>query len=254
MFAGVAPPAEFADLGASSATVMRAHFDPKVLVGTGMPAQMPIEGADLRTDLIDQLTGDIEAITAGKGIMAGVVFFKIQDAARVKKAVGALCNLGKSAPAGLVNVVLKDDTCNGEISYAWLTASMGVSLPNGKISLSVSGNLLQLTLGDVDLAAIHGSPAADVGSPEAKEILTGNETIAMWSRSASIDLSQFPKALVDKMLADSATAEQMKFFAWIGSLAYEAAFGVTLSPTGVQAVLRFTTFGDDPAGTPGRRL
>src|SRR5262249_38312238 len=195
MLASTAPPSDFAGLVGNAVSVLRMKFDPKLLAMTGgEPPVIPLPDGD-KVSLLELLTGDVQIVTAGKGLLAGAVLLKVTDPAKAKKIVGAVCGEVKKAGAQvpITNLVAKEDSCAGEISLAALKEAIGVELPPFKFNFAVTGNVLAVLLGDVDLAGLKGSVAEEVGSPEAKDILTGAQTFSFWSRDLSIDVSQLPK-------------------------------------------------------------
>jgi hypothetical protein len=247
-FASTAPPAELAGMTANATTVMRAKIDPKVLLAQAPPS-LPLGDADVRTDLLDQLTGDVQAVTAGKGILAGALMLKITDAAKVKKVVAAACAEAQKQGTGVPvqNVVAKEDSCTGEISLAMLKDMIGVELAPFKFNFSVGNNLLVAAFGDLDPASLKGSVADETGSAEAKDALTGAQTAALWTRGVGFDLTALPKPLVDKALADKEVADAVSLMNWGGAQVYELSAAASLSSTHVKLTVHATSMEADPA-------
>jgi hypothetical protein len=240
LYAGAPPPPELAALTAGAQTVMRWRFDPATMTAQ-MPASMPLGDADLRVDLADQLTGDVELVTAGKGLVGGVGFVKVKDATRVKKAIAALCGQVKQLPM-IANAKVDDNGCSGDLD---LTKEQP-DLPVVKVGITLAGTVIVITIGDVDVGALKGSVMGDVISAEAKEILGGAQTMALWSRSLDVDISGLPKKLVDAIKANDEMNEIITASNWFGSQVAEMAMGVNVTPTSAQAVLRLVTFASDP--------
>jgi len=231
-----------------AATVSRMVL-PMALLTAEMPDTMPAGSVDLRKDLIDQMTGEVQTTTTGKGLLAGTIMLGIEDDAKVATAVGALCELAKGAAPATNGLVAKvepgDKKCTVELSFATMKDELaGLTVPNLTVVLAVDGKSLQLLVGDVDPAKLAGSAADDAGSAEAKEILGGSPIAAMWTRGLDLDVGAVPvpaelKAAIpyDVIVAG---------LDWVASTIAEVAFGVTFTEGGAELLVRITTFGGDP--------
>jgi hypothetical protein len=241
-FAAAPPPPELAGMTAGATTVLRARIVPAMLLAQAPPS-MPLGGADVRTDLLDQLTGDIQVVTAGKGLLAGALMFKVMDAARVKKVVAAICEeakkQGEQIPVS--GLVAKEDSCSGELSLAMLKEAAGVELPPFKFHFSVSGNLFLVALGDLDPASLKGSVADEAGSAEAKQALTAPQSFVLWSRGMTVDLGALPKPLADKIAAEKEMSDAVALMNWSGSQVYDISLAGAIAPTGVKMTLHATS-------------
>ena len=239
-YGSVAPPAELSGLTAGAQTVMRWKFEPSLLTAQ-MPASVPAGGADMRGDLFDQLTGDVQLVTAGKGLVGGALIAKIKDAARVKKALGAMCAELKQATA-IANAKVDDNGCAGDIDFS----KQNADLPVVRVGIALSGDVVLVTMGAVDAGSLKGSVLNDVVSPEAKEILGGSQTMALWSRSLDVNIAALPKKLAEQLTQNPQASEIVAMVNWFASQVSEAAFGASVTPTGGQMVARIVTYAADP--------
>jgi hypothetical protein len=244
-FTAAAPPADFAAMTANATTVLRMRIDPKLML-MNAPPSLPQGEVDMRSDFLDQLTGDMQLVTAGKGLLAGALMMKVSDAARVKKALAVLCaEVTKGGQIPVSNVVQKEDSCAGEISLAKLKDAIGVELPPFKFSFSVPGQLFLVTLGDLDPAALKGSVVTEAASAEAKEALSGPQTVTLWTRGLGIDLGALPKPIVDKANADAEVADALALFEWSGGQIYELAATASIGQGVAKMNLHVTSMGAD---------
>lgn len=247
MIASTPPPADLAGLTGNATSVFRVKFDPKLIAASGAPATIPVPNGQ-PISLVDLLTGDIQIVTAGKGILAGAILVKVTDPAKVKPLISAVCaEVKKDGSVPVTDLVAKEDSCSGAVSLAALKDAFGVELPPYKFNLAVSGNLLAVVLGDVDLASLKGSVVDEAGSAEAKDILGGAQTAAVWSRNFGFDLSALPKEIVDKINAQPDVADGFNMMNWSAAHVYDVAAGLSVTPKGVKLVIHATTFETDPA-------
>jgi hypothetical protein len=245
-----APRADFASQTGGAATVMRFTMDPKFLF-QAVPAQLPLGGVDLRTDLVDQLTGEFQFVSAGKGLIAGTILAGVEDTAKVTGALKSVCAIGKASigqkQSPITRLDLDDKGCKGEISLAQFEKQMAMTVPPIPFSLAVEGKLLVLRVGDVDPARAAGNAADDAGSGETRALLATPATFMAWSRSTDLDLDAVPSRLVTELKKQEATALLFDAISYLGLTVYESGLGVTVSGDGASLLLRVTTFGGDPA-------
>lgn len=240
LWGGQAPPPELDGMTAGAQTLIRWKVDPSTLTAQ-MPATMPAGDTDVRADLVDQLTGDFELVTAGKALVGGAFIAKVKDAARVKKAVAAACAELKQMPM-VANQKVDENGCAGDID---LTKEQP-DLPVVRVGVTLAGSALAVTLGDVSTGTLKGSVSGDLISAEAKEILSGAQTVALWSRSIDVDVSGLPKKLAQVLAENDQASQIITASNWFGSQVAEAALGVNVTPTGGQILARIVTFAADP--------
>jgi hypothetical protein len=246
MLASTPPPAEFAQSTAGATSVMRVRFDPKLFAATGTPATLPGPHGE-QLSLTELLTGDVQLVTAGKGILAGALFIKVSDPGKVKPLVASLCSEAKAATElPISGLVAKEDSCSGEVSLAALKDAVGVELPPFKFRFAVTSDVLQVVLGDLDATSLNGSVASEVSGPEIRTLLTGAQTVALYSRNLDVDVSMLPKDLAAKIMAEPDVADALKMMSWSASQAYDVAAGFAVEKDGFRLELRASTFASDP--------
>ena len=240
------PPADLAGLTADATSVVRAKIDPKLFAMAGTPTSVP--GANgTEVPIGDLFTGDMEIVTAGKGILAGAMFFKLVDPAKLKPVVASMCaEIKKGSSLPVSGVVDKDGSCSGAVSLASLKDTIGVELPPFRFNFAVTGDLLAVVLGDLDLAALKGTVADEAGSPETRELLAGATTAMIWSRHIGADTSALPRDLKDKIAAQPNAADGLNMMNWSASQVYDVGAGLTVTPGGVSVIFHATTFDGDP--------
>jgi hypothetical protein len=212
-----------------------------------VPPKLPVGGVDMRADLVDQLTGELQMISAGKGLAAGVVALGIADATRVQGALSALCAYGKTA-IGQKGVPIKkldigEKGCKGEIDLADAVPNM--TLPVFPFDLKVEGKQILLSIGDVDPARLGGNAADDAGSFETHAMLAGPATFVSWSRGLDQDVDALPDTMQAQMKKNEPLV-LMDAVAWLATAVYELGTVVTIDAAGAQMVVRVTTFAGDP--------
>src|SRR5262249_35846696 len=165
-----------------------------------------------------------------------------------KPLIAAVCaEVKKDSSVPITDLVAKDDSCSGAISLAALKDAFGVDLPPYKVNLAVSGNLLAVVLGDVDVGSLKGSVVDEAGSAEAKAILGGPQTPVVWSRNFGFDLSALPKEIVAKLNEQPDVADGFNMMNWSAAHVYDVAAGFSVTPKGVKLLIHATTFESDPA-------
>src|SRR5262249_39393487 len=112
---------------------------------------------------------------------------------------------------------------------------------------AMTGNVLAVLLGDVDLGALKGTVTDEAGSAEAKDILAGPQTVSFWSRDLGIDASALPKDLAAKLATQPDLADALAMMGWWSSQTYDAAIGLNVTANGFKLVVHGTTFEADPA-------
>jgi hypothetical protein len=240
------PRADFTGKTGNAASVMRMRIDPKLFLEQA-PKSIPLGGVDLRTDLVDQLTGDLQVVTAGKGLIAGTIVLGIEDAAKVTGALKSVCAVAKAAIGQKDNPVTKldigDAGCKGELDFARLEKNLKLVLP---MDLKVEGKLLVITVGDVDPARLAGNAADDAVTAETRAMLAAPATFVAWSRAFDTDYDALPSMFTAEMKKDPNAGVMMDVGNWMASSVYELGLATVVQADGSSIVLRLTTFAGDP--------
>src|SRR5205814_149863 len=224
----------------------RAKIDPKVFALAGTPTTFPGPGGG-QVALGELFTGDIEVVTAGKGLLAGAIFLRLVDPAKLKPVITSICaEIKKGGSLPITGVVDKDDSCSGEVALGSLKDKIGVELPPFKFNFAVTGNLFAVLLGDVDLASLKGSVTDEAGSAETKDFLGGPTTVMVWSRHLGFDTSSLPRELIDKVASVPDAADGLNVINWSAAQVYDMGIGLSVTPGAVRVVFHTTTFESDP--------
>lgn len=245
------------DLVKGAAGVTRIHLDPGLFLSDAPPS-MPVGGADLREDVLDQLTGDFVLVSAGKSVFGGALLAQVKDPKRVEKAVEGICTV-LGAVDTLQDVAYDKGTCTGTLAMPEDTPFQ-LSAPM-KVVLSVHGGVLALATADYDLAARKGSVVDAAGSAESREILTGAATFAMWGRGFDF-FGAVPAELLAQFPPDVTEAfDYLELASWIGLHVYDLGIAGGVEADGAHLLFRATTFAADPddarqayAAALGKRL
>jgi hypothetical protein len=241
------PRADFAGKSGASATLVRLSMaNPKILFAE-VDEHMPVGGVDLRTDLVDQLTGELQLLSAGKGLVAGVIMVGIADAAKVTGAIKSVCAVGKTSIGRprmpIKSLDLNDAGCKGTLDFADVVP--GLTLPVLPFDLKVDGKQIVATIGDVDPARLAGNAADDAGSFETHAMLAGPSTFVSWSRSLDLDYDGMPPEVLAQMKKNEPLV-LMDATSWFSTAVYEIGTVGTVDATGATLVVRVTTFAGDP--------
>ena len=247
----IAPRADFVSKTGNAATVARYTISPQLMFKDA-PASIPLGGVDVRKNLLDQLTGEMQFVSAGRGLVAGHILLGIEDAAKVTEAVKSLCAVGKTSIGQakdnpISKLDLGDKGCKGELSFGMFEKQAGVTLPVLPFSLAVEDKLLALSFGDVDPARMAGNAADDAGSPETRAMLSGPASMVSWSRAIDIDVDALPGTFVAELKKQEPMLLALDVLDWLGSNVYEMGFAATIAPDVASMTMRVTTFTGDPA-------
>lgn len=236
-------PAAFNGLASGAGMVLRGHVDlAPLLAQANTPATIPLPGADLRTDLIDQLGGDFQVAFAG--ITSATVAATVKDGARVTKMLGVLCGLaqlqGGSSPIPVTGITWDKESCTAEVGGPEITMALGKTI---KLRAAVEKGMLVIGAGD---RKAGGDALAEAGSPETLAILKGPGSVAYWLRGLDV-LAAMPPAAAPAMAMIPPDAKAgLELASWLGAHVYEIATGVDVLADGVDVTFRVTTFGGDP--------
>ncbi len=241
-------PTSFQGLDRGAVGLVRWHMDPQTVFSQAppFPPSIPVgEGVDLRTDLIDQLSGDFVMVTRGDGIGDGMFGIGLKDAGPVKKALPTVCRLAVAQmPEAKIEVT--DTGCRGTVPIP-----PDPSLPPGLFPKQLTGTLtvrdgvLWLEVGDVSIA--DGAPAA---SPHTAALL-GDQHLVVWARSLDplATVSDDMQEVVDGLLAKLTNAEQRSVIdavRWGLAHIAEVGFAVSEKDGWYHGTLVVATYAADP--------
>jgi hypothetical protein len=243
---------EGADRGAVGVFRMRLSLQPLIAL-TPMPAEMPLpDGTDIRRDLVDQLTGDLIAVTRGGGGVGGVeIGIGLKDPAPVTKVLPSICRALAAQIVPGTNVRPVPGGCEGSTRIPDADRIPAPLLPGGADvfawKAAVRDDALWITVGNTEVAA--DAPGA---SKHTAELFAADAHITGWGRSldplAALD-EPSRKSIVDLIASagrdDSAAI--VRAVRW--SLAHVAEIGFSLhfGDGWVQTNLIIATHAADPA-------
>ncbi len=244
-----APRADFTGKTGNAASVMRFTMDPKLLRQQAPPSFM-LGGTDLVANLLNQLTGELQLVSAGKGLVAGVITLGIEDGAKVTEALKAVCAIGKASIGQKGNPLSKldigDAGCKGTLDFTEMAKGVNMTVPLLPFDLKVDGKLLVLGIGDVDPARLAGNAADDAASAETRALLAGPATFVGWSRAFDTDFEALPGPFLAQLKKQEAVSVMLDTVSWLGASVYEIGSAFTVQADGATFVMRVTTFAGDP--------
>jgi hypothetical protein len=244
-----APRPEF-DLRGGAVSLMRMVIPPKLTFLRELDDAMPASNVDLRKDLFEQLTGEIAAVTAGKGLAAGALLLGLEDGERVKTALKNLCGMAAAFVAKPGSPVAKLDVtergCKAELAFGPLEADLG-ALPNLPLEIGVDGKVLALWVGEVDLGKLKASGPSEAGSWETQQMLGAPASFLMWTRGLDVDVTLLPPKLQEMVIASKEGRMLIDGWTHAAATIYEIGAALAVNPDGASMVFRVTTFAGDPA-------
>ncbi|HVY49851.1 MAG TPA: hypothetical protein VHB21_28345, partial [Minicystis sp.] len=139
--AGVVPPKE-RPLAAGAPSVLRVHVDP-----IGATEKMDDLDAEDRHELVEQLTGDAEVTTSGRGLIGAYAAFDLRGPARVEAYVKKKCKEagGYKVGSGLRAITVTEHGCAAVFDPK--LALVPVSIDPIPVSAEVHGAKLVVTIG-----------------------------------------------------------------------------------------------------------
>jgi hypothetical protein len=141
-FAGVTPLKE-RPVAAGAPTVLHVHFDP----ADATKADDDIDAED-RHELIDQLTGDVEVTTSGKGLIGIYSAFDLKDATRVEAYVKKKCKEAGSFKigSGFRGITVTEHGCSA--FFDTKLALLPIALEPIPMAAEVAGRKLVVKVGE----------------------------------------------------------------------------------------------------------
>lgn len=218
------------ELAALRGPGLRFAVDPSIITALGgVLPPLVVAGHDLKAELVEQLTGDVQILTAGTGLFGAMILAKVVDPARVAAAVGAVC--GDLAQEAGVQVRALPTGCAIAVAPGWQRARLGYELPGFTVTASVQDQLLTIVIGDGDAAPLTA------GAPT----LAAPVTAQLWTRASDIDVPALPPGMVD-----GRTAGLLDGVSWIGGRIDELAATLVVTADRAAITVDVTTFASDP--------
>jgi hypothetical protein len=242
-FAGAAPTSSEAP-AAGAASVIRLHFDPVAVAAESKT----MDAAD-RTELFDQLTGDVEMTTAGKGLFGAYAAFGLKDEARVLARVKHACAEATSFKIGadLQKVTLTEHGCSGLFNPRVVLVPvlhdpvpMSFEVDGGKLVFSAGGGLAPSADQRTTAGVVPGSDAAFA--------LADTEALVAFTQSPFVgpDLGAGEALKKASSLVTDEAAEGLDAFNDVGAHLAQAFIAGRVEEGGVVVTAGFVTFASDP--------
>jgi hypothetical protein len=176
--AGGPAPASLSPVAAAASTLVRAHFDPLSLVAPDSKMDPRV-----RSEIVDQLAGDLEVTTSGTGVAAASAVAPLRDPERVLRYVKERCADagGTVRSAALDRITVIERGCAARFDPTLLL--LPVKMKPIPLTLTVEGKRLVFLLGDAH-EPVPEDRAWDalVEGEEARRALTGNAALVAYTR------------------------------------------------------------------------
>lgn len=244
--AGAPPPKGMSPAAAGAPTVVRAHFDP----ATAAAASTNMD-PKVRTELAEQLTGDLEIATSGVGLFGASLVAPVRDAARVERYVKERCAEagGSMRRYALDKITVTAHGCSAVLDPRMLL--LPVSIDPVSISISVDGQRLVMLFGEArEPSADRRAWEALVDGDDVRRVLADAEALVAFTRSPIVGPDVGPaKAFKDMIpFLDEKALSFLDAWGEVGARIYQAVLAVRVTDDGIVAWADFTTFAGDPAG------
>jgi hypothetical protein len=169
---GTTPPLD-RPMAAGAPTSVRVHFDP-VLAASKSDSLEP----HTLHELIEQLTGDVEVTTSGRGLMGLYTGFELKDPARVEAYVKEKCaeQHGSKLGTGLTKITVTPHGCSAVFDSRF--SVLPVSLDPIPLSAEVGGRELEIAIGGATAPASRQRTTAVI-APETDAALAAADREAL---------------------------------------------------------------------------
>ena len=244
--AGAPPPAFFSPSAAGATTVVRFHLEPAALVTE--PEKMEPK---TRTELVEQLGGDIEVTTSGHGLAGVYGVATLKDAGRVEAFVKKTCEEtgGSKLKYALGKIAVTEHGCSAVFDPRMIL--LPVNMQPLPVAARVEGGRLVFTVGDATAPVANQRSLAGVAKDsDAEWALTDKEALVAFTRGPFVgpDLGA-GKAFKNlaSMVSDK-QADQAEAFNDVMSHVAQAMMAVKVTEDGVILSAEAVTFDRDPEG------
>ena len=242
-FAGSAPPSNPVP-AAGAPSVIRLHFDPVAVAAESKT----MEAAD-RTELFDQLTGDVEMTTSGQGLFGAHAAFGLEDEARVLARVKRACAEAASFKIGadVQKVTLTERGCSGMFNpRVMLVPVLHEPIP---IAFEVEGGRLVFSAGGARApSADERTTAVVVPGSDAAFALADTEALVAFTQSPFVgpDVGAGEALKKLSLLITDDAARGLDTFNDVGAHVAQAFIAGRVEEGGVVVSAGFVTFASDP--------
>jgi hypothetical protein len=195
----------------------------------------------IRRELIDELlpgaglgkglSGHMQLISAGSGVVNSALTLLITDGADADEQVRRLCDAAKSIPE--TQTGMADAACR-------VTVTLPLGMPS-EIVVRGAGDRVVATMGPFDTKSLAGDATAVAGSPETLKMLREG-TVVAWGRGFD---AAYALGLIG---APSDSFDPIEMISWTGLHVYEIGARFEFHETFIDVDGRLTTFAGDPPG------
>jgi hypothetical protein len=216
-----------------------------------VPPALPVGGVDLRSALVDNLTGEVTAYTRGTGLVGGELLLGLRDPDAAQAAIEALCGLVRNELA--LPLSFEAGRCQGRLPAPDVSGedaalrALVEALPTD-VSVGVRRGFLEIS--DAEGRGARGVPDVGPTSAEAKELLVGDWHLAAWGLSLD-PLATAPAPVAAALTGIIAQAPEdvrpmIEIYRWAAGNLHELGGGVALRADGLHGMAFARTFGADP--------
>src|SRR5262249_41373225 len=141
--AGAPPPPGLSPIAAGAREAVRIHVDPDELLPF-----FPSIDPKVKSELVSQLTGDVEIATSGRGLIGISAALLLKDPARVEAYAKDLCadTGGTKRRYAIGQITVRDHGCTGVFDPRLLL--LPISIPPVRLSAEITGGRLVVLIGD----------------------------------------------------------------------------------------------------------
>jgi hypothetical protein len=222
-------------------SALRLHVEPALLVAR----LFPFVDGEIRSALLDQLTGDLAVVTEGEGLVGLRVLLALRDPAPVASALPALCETLVTVlrGVGITPVASPEGGCTGALPAG--RAALPFLAASVPLRLAVEGKALVLRVGE---AGAKGQHRAGAPTTAAQRAMLGAETIALHARAQKLGpevgaaealRSAFP-------LLDPLSLRAVEHWNVLGDRLDETSMALAIGGDGIRLHVDLRTLAGDP--------
>ena len=238
------PPPELVAAAKGATTVARIHVDPAAVFRPSAEIE-----PEMRTELVEQLTGDVEMIPTGTGFANVTMVLPVHDAARVEAFVKKRCaeEAAKKERRPLGGFKVEGHGCAAVIDTTKLLVP--VRFPEVPVAATVADERLVITLGDVGKGPA-GPPrgATPVDGEGAEHALEDAETLLFFAHDLGIGPDVAPGALFRAAipLFGERVASAIEAWSYASAHLSQAFVRARVTDEGADFTMDLTSFAADP--------
>lgn len=244
--AGGPAPAGLSPVAAGASTLVRAHFDPAALIAPDTKMD-PL----VRSEIVEQLAGDLEVTTSGNGVAAASAVATLRDPERVRAYVKQRCadTGGTQRSSALDRITVIEHGCAARFDPTLLL--LPVKMKPIPLTLTVEDKKLVFLLGDArEPGPEDRAWEGLVEGEEARRALSGNAALVAYTRrpifGPEVAAGKAWKDLVP--FVDERAQSSIDLWADLGAHIYQAVLTAHVAEDGIVFQGDILTFHGDPEG------